>query len=42
MDFVIPTVKQGATRGGNGEAQLTPVLSIKNIFFEILPLHQNI
>ena len=42
MDFVIPSVKQGATRGGNGEAQLTPVLSIKNIFFEILPLHQNI
>jgi hypothetical protein len=42
MDFIAPSFKQGVTRGGNGDTQLTPVLTIKNIFFEILPLHQNI
>ena len=42
MDFIMPSGTQGVTRGGNGDTQLTPVLSIKNIFFEILPRHQNI
>ena len=42
MDFMTPSFKQGATRGGDGEMQLKQVLCIKNIFFEILPLHQKI